>query len=133
VNAIWIAGNESTLDGSPGRVLGPAGRVQREARVIAKGDDMEEAIGGGEIGADLGVAGQHLDNLVRLGAALDAADVPELARRLRRTPAAIYPWLKKLGLSPKEVGNAAAIARVMERERRALAPHLPWIRTLLDG
>ncbi|MCX4241078.1 sigma 54-interacting transcriptional regulator [Paraliomyxa miuraensis] len=74
---------------------------------------------------------KDLDNLLFLGVAEQCADVKELASRTERTVQAIYGRLKKLDLTPQDVGPTPRLEARKANLRRRLAPELPWIQRLL--
>ncbi|MEZ4294070.1 MAG: sigma 54-interacting transcriptional regulator [Polyangiaceae bacterium] len=69
-----------------------------------------------------------LEKLLRLHLARQVSSVPELARLLGRTSAAVYLWLSKEGLAPTDVGNGEALQRAIDAE----APFLSGYRHLFE-
>lgn len=119
--------------------------IERFMVLVNREEDIEEQLAellGVEIGcARSGVRPQScnatvakdLDNLVFLGIAQECSDVRQLAERTDRTVQAVYGRLKKLGLTPQDVGQAPALEAVVRDLRRRIAPEMSWIQTLLRG
>ncbi len=99
---------------------------------------VEGTVHSAEVGPDVQApTAEHLthfvrsmENLLRLQLARESSSVADLARRLRRTPATLYTWLARMGISPREIGDTEAIRKAIEAEVGSLAPHSPCIEQL---
>ncbi len=71
-----------------------------------------------------------LEGLLRLQLARESSTVVELANRLGRTPAAVYAWLGRAGISPQDLGDTPPVRRAIESEVGSLSPYTPSMERL---